>query len=256
MTTTSSDLMKPGINANPGAVANQSAVSPTPSTPGPAMPPASSAPGATAPEKTLPLREHVYNEADRILNNVQHTKYQHDEYIDEATGTYDVDCSEFVSYALSRVAKRHLALIPKESDFPVPRAYMYYRFFAALPDEAASAWRKLEVLANARRGDIIAWELPGELRKDHDTGHVFIVAETPSSIDGDGQLMAVRAYDSAELLHYDDSREQSDGTHQTGVGEGTFHIRVDADGKPVAFQFGPGDNYHTEPIAIGRILPL
>ena len=201
-----------------------------------------------------PLRDRVFHEAERIFSNTLHTKYQHKQFIDEATGTYFVDCSDFVSYVLSRIAKRHLARIPKEDWWPVPRAYKYHDFFAALPLEAEHGWRKIARLEDARRGDIIAWKLAGEIRKDHDTGHVFIVAEAPSSIETG--VMAVRAYDSAQLVHYDDTRKESDGTHRTGIGEGTFHIRVDADGKPVAFQFGPGDHYHEDPIAIGRILPL
>ena len=211
-------------------------------------------PMAAFADEGVPLHDRVFNEAERIVKNTRHTKYQHKQFIDEATGTYDVDCSGYVSYALSRVAKRHLALIPKESWWPVPRAYKYYRFFAGLPTDAHKDWRRIERVEDARRGDIIAWELPGEIRKDHDTGHVFIVAETPSSV-GD-QLMAVRAYDSAALGHYDDTRKGSDGKFQDGVGEGTFHIRVDASGKPTAFQFGPGDRFHEDPISIGRVLPL
>lgn len=196
----------------------------------------------------------VFHEAEHVLRNTRHTKYQHQQFIDEATGTYDVDCSGFVSYVLSRVAKSHLALIPKETWWPVPRAYKYYRYFAELPTDASNGWRKVERLGEARRGDIIAWELPGEISKDHDTGHVFIVAETPSLI-GDG-LMAVRAFDSAALAHYDDTREDRNGVFHDGVGEGTFHLRVDTDGKPVEFQFGSGDRFHKDPISIGRILPL
>jgi hypothetical protein len=205
-------------------------------------------------EDALSVSDHVFGEAERVFKNTRHTKYQHKQFVDEATGTYDVDCSDFVSYVLSRVAKRHLALIPKESWWPVPRAYKYYEFFAALPTDATQGWRRVERLEDARRGDIIAWQLAGEIRKTHDTGHVWVVAETPSS--PGGQLMAVRAYDSAAMPHYDDTRILPDGTFQDGVGEGTFHLRVDEAGKPVAFQFGPNASFHEDPIAIGRILPL
>jgi hypothetical protein len=202
----------------------------------------------------VPVRVTVLAEAERIVSNARRTKYQHKQLIDEATGTYYVDCSDYVSYALSRVAKRHLALIPKESWWPVPRAYKYYEFFAALPTDATHGWRKVDRLEDALPGDIIAWQLAGEIRKDHDTGHVWVVTQAPSPLGGD--LIAVRACDSAAEPHYDDTRVQPDGTFQDGVGKGTFHLRVRADGKPTSFQFGPGALFHEDPIAIGRILPL
>ena len=205
-------------------------------------------------DDTVPLHDRVFNEADRVFKNTQHTKYQHKQFIDEATGTYYVDCSGFVGYVLTRMAKRHLALIPKEGFWPVPRAFKYYEYFAGLTTTATHGWRKLDRLDEARPGDIIAWQLSDDIRKDHDTGHVFIVAETLTSV-GD-QLFAVRAFDSAALRHYDDTRVNSDGVYHDGVGEGTFHLRVDADGKPTAFQFGPGDKFHEHPISIGHILPL
>src|SRR5271155_4291678 len=58
-----------------------------------------------------PLRLQVADEALRILENMQQTKYVHDLFIDEATETYDVDCSGFVSYILGQVAPNHLSLI-------------------------------------------------------------------------------------------------------------------------------------------------
>jgi len=197
------------------------------------------------------LRGRVSDEAERIVRNTRHTKYQHKQYIDETTGTYDVDCSDYVSYVLKQVAKRHLDLIPKEDWWPVPRAYKYYRFLHGLSMVAVSGWQQIERLGDAQRGDIIAWELPGTIKKTRDTGHVVMVAEIPSLLDG--QLMAVRVFDSAALPHYDDSRIPSGGVYRDGVGSGTIHFRVNAVGQPTAFQFGPGDRFHEYPIAIGRI---
>jgi hypothetical protein len=199
------------------------------------------------------LPDHVGHEAERIIENARHTKYQHKAYIDEATGTYDVDCSDYVSYVLERVAKRHLDLIPKEDWWPVPRAYKYYDYFHALPADTTGGWHQIQQLAHARRGDIIAWALPGGPQKDRDTGHVSIVADTPSTLSE--QLVAVPAYDSSTVKHYEDSRVR-DGMFHDGVGRGTIHFRVDATGNPTAFQFGPGDHFHEDPMAIGRIKPF
>jgi hypothetical protein len=194
--------------------------------------------------------DHVANEAERVIHGTRHTKYQHKAYIDEATGTYYVDCSDYASYVLGRVAKHHLDMIPRESWWPVPRAYKYYDYFQSLPS-ASGGWRKIEQVMQVRRGDIIAWKSPGPVQKDHDTGHVFVVAETPSAVDL--QTFAVRAYDSSNLKHYDDSRVQENNTMHDGVGIGTIHFQIDANGRPKAFQFGPGDHFHEYPIAIGRV---
>ena len=209
---------------------------------------------ASGVQNGIPHTQKVAIEAERIVQNTRHTKYQHKQFIDEASGTYDVDCSDYVSYVLFRIANQHLKLIPKESWWPVPRAYKFFDFFAALPTNAVLKWRRVVRLQDARQGDIITWSLPGQISKTHDTGHVWIVAARPVML-GE-QVMAVQAYDSANLVHYDDSRAQPDGSFRNGVGTGTFHLRVDASGKPVAFQFGPTDNFHENPIAIGRILPL
>ena len=42
----------------------------------------------------------------------------------------------------------------------------------------------------------------------------------------------------------------------TGVGSGTIRLQVDGTGVPVAFQFKIGDQFHTYPIAIGRLEAL
>jgi hypothetical protein len=204
-------------------------------------------------DEDSPLRSRVGNEAERIIRNARHTKYQHKAYIDEATGTYDVDCSDYVSYVLERVSKRHLDMIPKEDWWPVPRAYKYYEYFHGLPAGNSGGWRQVAQLAHVRRGDIVAWQLPGGIEKDRDTGHVLVVADTPSALEG--QLMSVRVCDSSVLRHYDDSRVQNGAFHD-GVGSGAIHFRVDAAGKPITFQFGPGDHFHEDPIAIGRIEPM
>jgi hypothetical protein len=44
---------------------------------------------------------------------------------------------------------------------------------------------------------------------------------------------------------------------KTGVGTGTIHFPLDpTTGSPTAFQFGPGDPFHTVRIAIGRLEPI
>jgi hypothetical protein len=195
--------------------------------------------------------ERVADEAECVVNDVKHTKYQHKSYIDVATGTYDVDCNGFVGYVLQKVAPDHYHEIPKETDQDRPRAFKYYDFFAHLPE--GSGWHQIHRLADARRGDVIAWRLTVNPELDHDTGHVMIVAEAP----GDEGDLSIEVYDSSNVPHFDDSRGHGGDSPATGVGTGTIRFRVDADGKPTEFLFGPPPEvYRSHPIAIGRIEPL
>lgn len=198
------------------------------------------------------LGEKIGNEAEHIVYTLRHTHYQHNEVIDVAAGTYDVDCSGFVSFVLQQVAPEHLHLIPKENGWAIPRAFKYEEFFRSLAGHAEKGWRGIEDLSQVRRGDIVAWSIPNNLGKEEDTGHVFVVATTPAKV-GEG-LLAVRACDSSTVPHYEDSRMQNGGTFHTGVGTGTIHFKIDGAGKPQSFQFGPGDAFHEVPIAMGRAI--
>jgi hypothetical protein len=196
----------------------------------------------------IALRLQVAGEALRILENTQHTKYQHNIFIDEATGTYNVDCSGFVSYILGRVAPAHLDLIPTHGTESRLLAQDYHTFFLSLPTEATNGWQQILYLPDVQRGDLIAWPLPPP---NLDTGHVFVVAADPVPVADD--ILAVMAYDASDILHYDDSRGNGSGQFRTGVGSGTFHIQINSAGIPVAFQFDQSDPLITGNIAIGRI---
>jgi hypothetical protein len=189
----------------------------------------------------------VAKEAQRILENTEQTSYRHDIFIDEATGTYDVDCSGLVSFILGLVAPYHLDLIPLSGKQTRLLAHDYFEFLSSLPTETSNGWQQIPHLQDTQPGDLIAWAQP---RVGHsDTGHVFVVAEQPVAVDAD--VMAVVAYDASNILHYADSR--GFGQFQSGVGSGTFRLQVDSAGTPTAFQFGPGDQVVTAKIAIGRI---
>jgi len=195
-----------------------------------------------------PLRLQVADEAFRIIENTRHTNYQHDIFIDEAAGTYDVDCSGLVSYILSRVAPAHLNLIPFGTSESRRLAEDFYTFFSLLPTQITDGWRQILYLRDTRRGDLIAWVLPAP---NPDTGHVFVVAADP--VQFADNTMAIMAYDASDIFHYDDSRGSGPGQFRTGVGSGTFHLQVNAAGTPVAFQFNAPDPVVQNNIAIARI---
>jgi len=215
-------------------------------------------------------RQRVAEAAALILQNTRHTHYQHNPVIDPATGTYKLDCSEFVSYVLHGVTPQNYARIPREPKQPCPRAFEYcdylesltydtthgwqrtYEIDGALVYEAAQGWRRIERLADARRGDVIAWRF-ARWASEADTGHVLLVAEKPTKVGS--WLTAVRVFDSSRIPHFEDSRERS-GAFESGVGTGTLMFHVDRAGVPTAVQFGPSDRFHALPIVIGRLESL
>jgi cell wall-associated NlpC family hydrolase len=197
------------------------------------------------------LENSVAANAEAILLSVAHTVYQHDTYVDVATGTYDMDCSGYVGYVLAQLAPRHYQAIPPDRAAGRPLAFDFYDRFSELPPQGADGWWPVPALADVNRGDIVAWK--SELIEPHsNTGHVFIVAGEPEFFD-DG-VISVLVYDSSNIRHYDDTRGQGGTSPATGVGRGRIHFRSGSAGWE--FQFGPGDSYHECPIAAGRIQPL
>lgn len=183
--------------------------------------------------------QQINHKALAVENDVVSTTYSHTNYIDVETGSYDVDCNGFVGFVLDEAAPEHLHQIRPEPGYRWPRAYIYQRYFADLAAGGAGTWIQVLRLADARPGDIIAWSLIEEPDLDQNTGHVMIVAEEP--IDLGGATLSVRVYDSSDVIHFDDSRGQGGDSPATGIGIGTIHFRVGADGSPIDFKFGPGD---------------
>jgi hypothetical protein len=186
----------------------------------------------------------------RLVANVRETSYRHQLRVDPSKGVYELDCSEFVSLIVERVAPKSYREIPTEPGHSQPRARMYFRFFEDLKRAPRSGWQPITKLADATPGDIVAWEKldSGGLG---DTGHVMIVAESPE-LNQDGTFQ-VRVYDSSEIPHAEDSRAAAG---KSGVGAGSILFRVNEEGAPIAFQFNPRSQWHSEPIAIARLEPM
>jgi hypothetical protein len=191
------------------------------------------------------LGDIVAAEAAGIVDNVKHTHYQFQMVVNESTGTYLLDCSEFVSYVLQQTAPRHLAIIPRAVGVELPLASEFYDYFHTIQPDS-NGWQPIHRLGDARPGDIIAWRMPGPIEPGENTGHVFIVAEPP--IPQSESIYDVTAYDSSNIPHNDDTRRNG----ITGVGMGVINLRVDSSGSPIAFQFKIGDPFYEYPVAIGR----
>ena len=164
-------------------------------------------------------------------------------------GIYDVDCSAFLGFLIGAVAERHYEMIAGSTTHKRPLARDFYRFFAALPTTIEGGWRRVTRLDDIVPGDVMAWELPEA--QTGDTGHCFVVAARPVDADDGGR--SVRVYDSTSILHFEDTREP-DGS---GIGSGSIHFEIDAEGAPTAFRFDANvRHFKPMPIAIARIEPF
>jgi hypothetical protein len=195
-----------------------------------------------------PLGQNIADAAETLISGIRETHYEHKTHVVPSDGIYDMDCSGFVDYLLKRVDPDQYAHLPIETGHPRPRAATYFEFFHDLPGNPVAGWKLIDQLADARRGDIIAWALEASTQKPGDTGHVVIVAAPPVSTNA--KEYRVTVYDSSGIRHDEDSRP--DGT--SGIGEGVITIKVDDRGAPVGFRFNSHAHFHLEPIAIGRIV--
>jgi hypothetical protein len=194
--------------------------------------------------------DNIADAAEKLLGEIRETHYQHQTHIVQSAGIYDMDCSGLVDFLLKRVAPEQYLQLPIESGHPRPRAAAYFALFSGLPGQSVPGWKPVGRLADAQRGDIIAWALTASTPKIGDTGHVVIVAAPP--VPGNVGEYRVAVFDSSGIHHDDDSRPRE----TSGIGKGVLTFRVDDRGEPVAFQFNSQAHFHLEPIAIGRIIVL
>jgi hypothetical protein len=197
-----------------------------------------------------PAAQSIYDEATRILKRIKRTEYKHRTEIDEKKGVYLCDCSGLVGYVLNRTVGKEDGSGALGDGRKRPLAMDYEKFFAAAPAEPneKSRWQRVERLADARPGDIIAWR--HEKPRPGNTGHVVIVDQAPV-VEKDG-LVRVVAVDSTTRPQVDDTRPA--GT--SGVGRGSMWFVVDEQGRAVAHVRGSRDaEPRKEAISIGRALP-
>jgi hypothetical protein len=196
-----------------------------------------------------PAARAVYDEAMRILNGMKRTEYQHRTEIDEEKRVYLCDCSGFVGYVLNRTVGKDEGKGPFGDGRNRPLAMDYEKFFAAAPTKpnGKDRWQRIERLADARPGDVIAWR--HEKPRPGNTGHVVIVAQRPE-LEADG-LVRVVFIDSTTRPQADDTRPP--GT--SGIGRGAMWFKIDDKGRAVAHIRGSRSaEAKVEAISIGRAL--
>ena len=172
----------------------------------------------------------LVREASRELNAVKETHYTHVAAVDESRGQFDYDCSSFLAYALQRALPRAYDEIV--ATHPAPKTRDFVDEFTNVPSKGSQFVRVPHGL-DLRPGDIVAWLLPPG---SDDTGHIAIVAGTPSVSADRGDELLVPVVDSTSRLHGIADTRGAGG----GLGLGTIGLLVDDVGNLVGHRWAGG----------------
>jgi hypothetical protein len=208
---------------------------------------ADDAPPLTAQEKSL--AGHLTAEAKRMIAEYPNTRYTHKTHIDRSQGICEVDCSGFIVTLLRHKSPKHLESINTAHKRPLAEDFV--TAFAPKQGAPARGWKRVDRVADARAGDVLAWMKLDRVEGDN-TGHVMLVAAKP--VAESPERFRVRIYDSTLHGHASDERTN---TGRSGIGEGTLWLDVDHQGRPIGYRWkSRTGNLHNAPIAIGRAVPL
>lgn len=170
---------------------------------------------ALAHEPRPPAPQRVLDELARIARSLRTSRYDHDTRIDERAGRFDFDCSAMAAYVLRRSAPQALAAVGSAR----PVAAGFSRTITSAPvGRFARGWQRIARVAEARPGDVLAWQRPRWFPSNN-TGHVAFVVEAPRPHD---LGVLVRIIDSTRYAHQDDTRDTEHG--QSGFGSGTLLV--------------------------------
>lgn len=147
-----------------------------------------------------------------IEKRLQTTVYSHETRVDIDKGKFEFDCSGMANWILQTTAPVAYA----ELQAARPRVADYVRTLTAVSyDKPSPGWRRVQKIADAEPGDVIAWPTPSWYPSDV-SGHMGILAAKPEKVSG-GYLL--RLADSTSYPHGEDTREGG-----TGFGFGTILV--------------------------------
>jgi hypothetical protein len=171
--------------------------------------------------------DRVVEVLERIESGLVETKYQHWTRVRARRGEYFFDCSGMAEWVLRRGAPAAARAVGRPEGRR-PLAIHFYRRIAKIkPGKRRGPWMRVESPAQARPGDVIAWERP-KWFKSKSTGHVAFVVSDPVANHGSVPGYLMRIADSSKFKHEDDSRDAD----VTGFGTGVLLIPTDEDGQP------------------------
>jgi hypothetical protein len=132
---------------------------------------------------SLPGFELLLREADRELRIMRVSTYSHTTHVDEATGTFDYDCSGFVDYALVHAPLPRAYADLQKDTVRRPVASSYVTFFENVAHTPIPTWAAVPRVQDLVAGDIVAWLEPSDVASTN-TGHVMIVHAAPVKLKG------------------------------------------------------------------------
>jgi hypothetical protein len=177
--------------------------------------------------------------------------YDHTTLVNEATGSFQYDCSGFLDYALSIALPNQLAAMKTFGGTTRPVAATFENFFASIPaGTTKSGWERVTRAVDLRAGDVVAWLEPATTGSTN-TGHVMIVH-------GDAFLNPKRADE--VIVPVVDSANSGHGSTDTrapsgqGLGAGPVGLLIDASGNPVGYRWtgGVSTTEYQTPVTLGR----
>lgn len=191
-------------------------------------------------------------EVDREVQKKTASKYSHHTHVDEASGTFEYDCSGFLRYALSRSVPDALATAQSTAKRPL-RSSEFVAFLEGIaPGAQQGRWQRVGRVQDLLPGDVIVWLKPADSQSTN-TGHTMIVHGNPSPDPAQPGSFFVPIADSTENPHRPgDARAQS---HDTGLGYGEIELIADGTGAPVRYRWSRGAKSREKPttIMLGRL---
>jgi hypothetical protein len=191
-------------------------------------------------------------EVDRELSRMKVSTYSHHTHVDEASGTFEYDCSGFLGYALSRAVPDALAAV-QATTARRPRSVEYVAFLEGIPEGGRKGrWQRLGRVQELAPGDVVVWLKTADSRSTN-TGHTMIVHGAPSADPACPGAFVVPVADSTERPHVPgDPRADA---HQTGLGHGEIVLLTDGAGAPVGYRWSRGKRSREKvtTIALGRL---
>jgi hypothetical protein len=175
----------------------------------------------------------VWLEAYRMFRNMKTTEYVHPPYmVDDNAGVYKFDCLGFVDHVLITADPAGYREIGKGANPSIESYAVYFNELdARTPD--SMGWTKVIHPVDLEPGDVCLWLKPVTL----DTGHMWIIAGTPSVNPKRTDEVLVRIFDSSSA-HSNDSRTASE--YKTGLGSGILGMMVDGKGNPIGLYWDGG----------------
>jgi hypothetical protein len=192
-------------------------------------------------------------EVDRELKAMKSSRYSHHTQVDEASGSFEYDCSGFLAYALSRAVPDALAAVQATTPRR-PRSSDYVAFLNGIPADGSvkGRWQRIARVQDLVPGDVIVWLKPADSHSTN-TGHTLIVHGPVRADPAAPGSFLVPIADSTEHAHA--AGDARSAEHRSGLGEGEIVLVTGSDGAPVGYRWSrrKSSREKATTIALGRL---